>query len=208
MKQLAKYNVILWDFDGVILDSMAIRDLGFEKTLSNFPKTEVAQLMEFHRKNGGLSRYVKFRYFFEEIRNEEISEEEVLEYAQKFSAIMMDLLIDEKLLIEDSVSFIKEAYTQFKFHIVSGSDGVELNNICKELELSSYFLSIEGSPIPKNKLVKDILELYKYKKGNVCLIGDSINDLEAAEANGIYFFGYNNESLKKLNSNYIESFKL
>lgn len=192
---LEKYNVILWDFDGVIMDSMPIRDLGFIKTLAHFPKEQVDLLMIYHRLNGGLSRYVKFRYFFEEIRKEVISEEEILDYASQFSKVMLELLIDKDLLIQDSVSFIVENYKKYNFHVVSGSDGKELNFICEKLNLSQYFKSIQGSPTPKKMLVNGILKDYNYDISTVCLIGDSINDKQAAEFNNIGFFGYNNKEL-------------
>ncbi|QRQ61201.1 HAD family hydrolase [Sphingobacterium multivorum] len=201
MDILNKYKVILWDFDGVIMDSMPTRSLGFVKTLADFPKEQVDQLLEFHNSNGGLSRYVKFRYFFEEIRKEAVSESKVMELAHKFSEIMLSLLIDEKLLIQDSVSFIKENYQNFTFHIVSGSDGKELNIICKELGLSKYFQTINGSPTAKIDLVSNLLEVYTYSHSEVALIGDSVNDKEAADLNAISFFGYNNPSLS--NAQYI-----
>ena len=37
-----------WDFDGVILDSMLIRDTGFREVLKGYPLGEVDKLMEFH----------------------------------------------------------------------------------------------------------------------------------------------------------------
>lgn len=206
MNQLKKYDVIFWDFDGVIMDSMSVRDHGFEKTLENYPKEEVEQLLEFHNLNGGLSRYVKFRYFFEKIRNEEVTEDQIQELASKFSSIMLDLLIDEKLLIIETIEFIKNNYQNYKFHIVSGSDGVELNKICKGLEIDKYFLSIHGSPTPKSKLVADLLEEHKYNNENCTLIGDSINDAEAAFDNQIEFYGFNNPSLFKKYENYIIKF--
>ena len=58
-------KTILWDFDGVILDSMKIRDWGFKEILKKFNKEDVKSLLKYHRENGGLSRYVKIRYFFE-----------------------------------------------------------------------------------------------------------------------------------------------
>ncbi|WP_286767975.1 MULTISPECIES: HAD family hydrolase [Sphingobacterium] len=204
MDILSKYKVILWDFDGVIMDSMPTRSLGFARTLVDFPKDQVDQLLEFHNLNGGLSRYVKFRYFFEEIRKESVSESKISELAREFSAIMLGLLIDEKLLIEDSVSFIKENYRNFSFHIVSGSDGTELNIICKELGLSKYFQTINGSPTAKVELVSKLLKAYNYNYNEVVLIGDSINDLDASKMNNIQFIGYNNSNLSEYN--YIKSF--
>ena len=65
MKQEIK--TILWDFDGVILDSMATRDWGFKEIFKDFTEAQVSRLLEYHRINGGLSRYVKIRYFYETI---------------------------------------------------------------------------------------------------------------------------------------------
>lgn len=204
MQQLTRYKTILWDFDGVIMDSMPIRDLGFKKTLESFPEEQVQKLLDYHQENGGLSRYVKFRYFFENIRNEKITESEIEELAEQFSVIMLNLLINKELLILDTVNFIKENYRKFNFHIVSGSDGNELIKICKGIDLDQYFLSIKGSPLPKKQLIENILREYDYPRDEMCLIGDSQNDADAAIHNEIDFFAYNNEKLK--NYNYINTF--
>ncbi len=197
-------NTIFWDFDGVIMDSNSVRDTGFERVLSEFPKAQVEDLLEFHRKNGGLSRYVKFRYFFEEVRKESVTENQIQVWAAKFSEIMLSSLMNPALLITDSILFIKNNYQKYKMHIVSGSDGNELRKICEEIGIYQYFITIEGSPTPKNLLVKNILETYEYKPENCVLIGDSINDKEAAMSNNVFFRGYNNPTLK--DDNYIHSF--
>jgi phosphoglycolate phosphatase-like HAD superfamily hydrolase len=201
---------ILWDFDGVILDSMKIRDWGFEEIFKNFNKQEVALLLKFHRKNGGLSRYVKIRYFFEIILNQEITEPKVLMYADDFSILMKKELINPKNLINDSLSFIKDNRGKYNFHIVSGSDQEELRFLCKELNIDEFFISIHGSPTPKNKLVNDLLITNKYIKEETILIGDSINDYEAASVNSLRFYGYNNRGLIPLLRSkdlYIKDFK-
>nr|WP_315170135.1 HAD hydrolase-like protein [uncultured Flavobacterium sp.] len=202
----SNYKTILWDFDGVIMDSMPVRDKGFEIVLKNYPQEQVALLMEYHRNNGGLSRYNKFRYFFEEIRKETITESEIKVFADEFSVVMLQNLLDSKLLIEDSLKFIKENYLKYKMHIVSGSDGNELRHICETLGLSQYFISIHGSPTPKKELVKNVLIENKYVKEQTCLIGDSFNDLEAATFNDIVFYGYNNELLLSKSKKYIHAF--
>ncbi len=56
---------ILWDFDGVILDSMPIREYGFRKIFENYDISLVDKLINYHKRNGGLSRYVKIKYFYE-----------------------------------------------------------------------------------------------------------------------------------------------
>lgn len=192
-----KIKVVFWDFDGVILNSNEIRDRGFIEVLKEFPKEEVEQLLSFHQKNGGLSRYVKFRYFFEEIRNETITQEEVNRWALKFSEIMLYQLKDKSLLISETLNFIKNNYQKFRMHVVSGSDQIELRELCKSLGVNHFFKSIHGSPTPKNDLVKILLERHGYDPELGILIGDSINDFQAAEINNLYFQAYGNKELEK-----------
>ena len=191
-------KTILWDFDGVILDSMKVRDWGFEQIFKNFKKKDVEILLKYHRENGGLSRYVKIRYFFEKILNQPIDQEEVFVYAEKFSRLMKKELINPSNLILDSVKFIKNNFNLYNFHIVSGSDQEELRFLCKELNINKYFKSINGSPTEKIILVKNILNNHDISLENYCLIGDSINDYEAAKNNKICFYNYNNKSISHL----------
>ena len=199
-------KTILWDFDGVILESMKVRDWGFEEIFKDYDQKLIDQLLAYHRINGGLSRYVKIRYFFEELLDQSITEDRVLEYAQKFSTLMRKELINSKNLILDTVNFIKNNHQNYNFHIVSGSDQEELRFLNKELGIDQYFISIHGSPTPKKQLVDTLLKKHDYSIVKTCLIGDSINDYEAATENDISFYGFNNLSLKKISNNYIYSF--
>lgn len=205
MKNLTNKKAILWDFDGVILDSMPIRERGFREVLSAYPKEQVNILIDFHSRNAGLSRYIKFDYFFKEIRKEENTQKLQEDLSNQFSKIMRGLLVDKSLLNNEVINFIRRN-SQIPMHIVSGSDGSELRYLCKELQIDHLFVSIDGSPIPKIVLVENLIEKHSYLKEELCLIGDSINDYDAAFKNGIDFFGYNNKELIKLDSAYIYEF--
>ncbi|MBT8327446.1 MAG: HAD hydrolase-like protein [Bacteroidia bacterium] len=202
---LRKYKNILWDFDGVIMDSMEIRDSGFLEIFKDFPNEQVEELMNFHRTNGGWSRYVKIEHFLKNIVKTECSKEIIADYAAQFSSIMLKLLVNPDFLIADSLNYIK-SNQHINYHIVSGSDGTELNHICKELGLNTYFLTINGSPTAKIELVSRIIKKYNYNIADTCLIGDSINDFEAANENNIDFYGYNNPDLLE-NHKVIDSFQ-
>ena len=199
-KSIEEFEAVFWDFDGVIMNSNEVRDQGFLEVLKDFPSEEVEQLMEFHQTNGGLSRYVKFRYFFEEIRGESITEEEILSWALKFSEIMRTLLVNNKLLIEETLNYIKKYAKKVPMHIVSGSDQEELRYLCQALEIDNYFRSIHGSPKPKTIWVGELLEQYNYNPKLCVLIGDSKNDFEAAMDNQMDFVGYNDAQIEKLST--------
>jgi phosphoglycolate phosphatase-like HAD superfamily hydrolase len=203
---LDKYKILLWDFDGVIMDSNPVRTYGFEEILKGYPQQQVDELIAFHKQNGGLPRYDKFRYFFEKIRGEQVSDAEIARLSARFSEIMLNKLMDRSLLIPDSVAFIKANYKNFIMHIVSGSDQTELRAVCAYLGLTQYFVSIVGSPILKPQLVKQLLYDYGYKNNEVAFIGDSVNDYDAAVNNNIDFYGYNNTALLKLPGSYINKF--
>lgn len=203
---LSEKKVIIFDFDGVILDSMKVRDKGFYEIFKEHPIELVEELMKYHRINGGLSRFHKIRYFYENLLKKKITEEEVQKYANKFSVIMLDELTNESLLILDSVNFIKDNYKNHIFYVASGSEEKELNKICEKLGLAEYFSGIYGSPKEKKLIVKDIIESHNYNNKEVALIGDSINDYDAAVYNNIDFYGYNNKKLIDKSKTYIHKF--
>lgn len=208
MIDIRNKEAILWDFDGVLIDSMQIREKGFREVLADYPLTQVEKLIEYHKENGGLSRYVKFRLFLEEIAAEKNNiEKKVERFSREYSHIMRKSLTSRELLIRDSLDFIRSRYRRQKMHIVSGSDGEELRFLCDILEIDKYFISIEGSPTPKIEVVKNLLLKYRYEEEKTCLIGDSINDFEAARENAIDFYGFNNIKLKDKGRSYISSFK-
>ncbi|RYZ49133.1 MAG: HAD family hydrolase, partial [Sphingobacteriales bacterium] len=121
-----KYDLVFWDFDGVIMDSMPVRDLGFVEVLKHYPAEQVDQLLDYHRKNGGLSRYHKFKYFYETIRGEECTDKMVADLSASFSVIMKQLLVNKELLITETVDFIKQLQGKVSQIVVSGSDQTEL----------------------------------------------------------------------------------
>ena len=195
---------ILWDFDGVILDSMKIKGDGFVELFSYCTKEQTDSLFTYHFLHGGVSRFEKIRFFYKEILNKSIEEDQVLKLADRFGDIVTTKLSKQENLIQDSVKFIQNNYTKYNFHIVSGAEEKELQLICSELDLTKYFKSIQGSPTKKKVLVTTLLHTYNYKKSETILIGDAVTDYDAALNNGIVFFGYNNQELKS--HNYIESF--
>ena len=201
-------KVILFDFDGVIIDSMSVRDEGFRLIAkkSTNSKQIINDFIKYHRYNAGLSRFVKIRYLYENMLNKSISEEEIKKFAEEFSTLMKSKLTNKSVLIDETIDFIKSTVSKnIYLHIVSGSEEKELNFLCDKLDLSQYFITIEGSPTHKNNLVKNIIKKYNYNPEEVILIGDSINDYNAASSNGLKFYGFNNKILKEKDQ-YIDTF--
>lgn len=199
-------KTILFDFDGVILDSMKIKGDGFVELFKGYPIDAVQKLESYHYANGGISRFEKIRYFFNTILETPISNEKIDLFAHQFSEIIAQKLFDTKNLIADTMHFIEKNYKKYHLYIVSGAEQNELRALCNSFKIDHFFVAIYGSPTPKTLLVRNILEQNNILKNEVILIGDSINDYDAASKNGIVFFGYNNEFLKG-KGNYISVLK-
>ncbi len=206
MISLSKYKAIIFDFDGVILDSMSVRDEGFRAIFERFSREDVDLLLDYHNLHGGLSRFHKIKYFYNTILKRDISEEKILGYANLFSEFMRKELVNPDYQIEETVSFISEIAKYKRLHIASGSEQNELRYLCEKHEISNYFVTIYGSPVKKNDLVKRIIQENNYCVDEVALIGDSINDLEAAKVNNIDFYGYNNSAMNNSDGYYIDTF--
>ena len=196
---------IIFDFDGVILDSVPVKTEAFRKLFNEYPKEVVDKFIEFHLENGGVSRYEKIKYFFEELLQKSINNKKILFLANKYSELTKEELANNKYLIKDSVEFIKKNHKTYNMHIASGADENDLRYICDKLDLTQYFLSINGSPTQKSEIIKNILASNIYKKSETIMIGDSITDFNASLENEIEFYGYNNIYLKT-NHSYINTF--
>ena len=202
---LNKYKIIFWDFDGVILDSNNIRTNAFIEIFKNFPKDQISDLVKYHIENGGLSRYEKIEYFFINILKKKITKEELLFYAKKYKLFILEHLVHKKYIINQTINFIKKKESIFSMFIVSASDENELRYICRELELEHFFDAIHGSPRTKKNNIGDLIKLNNLKTNEIVLIGDSLNDYEAAVFNKIDFIGFNNPKLENF-APYIKNF--
>ena len=120
-----KYQYIIFDFDGVLVESNEIRFNGFRKLFKNYPQDQVEQLVEYAKSNGGISRYKKIEYFFDQIRQEPISIESVNHWAAQFSELVEQDVV-EAGSVNGSLEFLEKYSSQFDFAIVSGSDQKEL----------------------------------------------------------------------------------
>lgn len=179
------WQAVLFDFDGVILESVPARTAGFRRLFDGHPAAAVEALIRYHEENGGLSRYHKIEYFFAEILKQELTPVERDGHAARFSALVTQAVIDSPY-ISGALEFVCREQP-FPMHLVSGSDQEELRLICGRLDIAARFAGIFGSPTPKIRNVADVLAANGYEAGRTVLVGDSHNDLEAARANKISF---------------------
>lgn len=185
-----KYKHLIFDFDGVLVESNEIRFDGFRLLFNNYPQDQVERLILYAKINGGLSRYEKIKYFFKQIRNEPIRDDNVQLLAKQYSELVKQKVIDAEP-VKGSLEFLSNHKNNYDFAVVSGSDQEELRNVCKAREIDHFFLEILGSPTSKESNIALLLSKMGWGRKSCLFIGDSINDFDAARAHGIDFIGRN-----------------
>ena len=214
MIDLVKYDFFIFDCDGVILDSNLLKTCAFVDSLPKEPNKYVKKLVQYHKNNGGISRYKKFKYYFENIKKSENSEKEINLALERFALIVKKGLLKSKF-IPGVLRYIKKLNAnKIQVYVVSGSDEKELKEVFNKIGIIKLFNDIFGSPKDKFYNTRKVTKKTgKNKKG--IFFGDSKSDYQAAIKNNIDFVfvkgksewkdGY--EIMKEKNIKIINNFK-
>ena len=79
-----KFDQIIFDFDGVILNSHNIKTQAFYEIFQKYGKKIATKSKNYHTKNAGISRYVKFKHILKYFVKTKISNKEVKSLSLKF----------------------------------------------------------------------------------------------------------------------------
>lgn len=175
----SNYRYIIFDFDGVVAETNQVRIDGFQTLFSSYPTHFLDDLLAFVRLNGGMSRYLKIRYFFEKILQRQIGEAEIGELAGQYSDIVKDKVINA-VSVKGALLLIESCLKKHHLAIISGSDQEELREVCEARGIAKYFDLILGSPTTKEDNFRLLFHSFDCGPSDCIYIGDSIGDYRAA----------------------------
>ena len=183
MKKLNSYSTIVFDCDGVILDSNKIKTNGFREAAYYYRNKEAAEeLVQYHINNGGVSRYTKFKYFINNIvpkyfnTSTKIDNNILLEI---YSKSILDGLM--KCKIAKDLKNFKQLTTNSRWIVASGGDQQELRNVFKTRNIDYLFDGgIYGSPSTKEEIITNCIS-EKIFKSHSLYIGDSVLDYKISK---------------------------
>ena len=78
-------RAIVFDFDGVIIESFDIKTQAFRELFKDSDKVD--KIVEYHKQNGGVSRYKKFRYIYREILKQPLDDKTFNDLGERFSTM-------------------------------------------------------------------------------------------------------------------------
>ena len=181
---MKNYSHIFFDCDGVILNSNKVKTNAFYKIAIEYGEESAKKLLNYHIKNGGISRYKKLKFFQENIlKNRDLNIYQRL--LNNYSEILKKELL--KTEISNGIFRIKKIFPNSKLAVVSGSDQNELVWLFKKLKIDHIFdMGIFGSPKSKKEIFNDIFQNSPDIFSSI-FFGDSKYDYEVSKMYGLDF---------------------
>lgn len=191
-------KAVIFDFDGVLVESVDIKTNAFARLFEAEGKDIVKQIVDYHLMHAGVSRFEKFRYFYKALLNRELTEQKFKELCERFSDLVMEEVIAAPY-VKGGKEFLDTYSAAYKCFIATATPQKEIDDIVKKRRMERYFAGVYGAPKTKSDAVSEIIRCNQLLPSEIAYIGDAMSDYEAAVTNGIHFMARinNNEPIFK-----------
>ena len=185
LQPLANYKLLIFDCDGVILDSNAVKTEAFRKLAEPFGSAVTERFIKYHRDNGGISRYVKLRQLLD-LGGVAQQDRRLAALLDAFAAAVRQGLMHCPVAAD--LERLRTVTADARWAIASGGDQEELRDVLSARGLSVLFdAGIHGSPTAKVEHVRRLVAEHAGTPSTALMLGDSRLDHEAAAACGTDF---------------------
>lgn len=181
-------KTIVFDFDGVLVESLNVKGDAFVALYEEESQNIQKQVLEYHLKHGGVTRYDKIRYYEKTICKRAVDEQRVKKLAQKFSEIVEDEVIRSPW-VDGAQRFLKKYFNTIPLYIASATPQEELVRIVRGRNMEHFFNGIYGAPVKKHEHIINVMENNCFLPTEVIMIGDALADYDAANLTGTHFIG-------------------
>lgn len=180
-----KYQLIFWDFDGVIKESVDVKTRAFVSLFDGYGNDVAEKITMHHEANGGMSRFDKLPLYLD-WAGEDTGEDRVKEYCDRFSHLALQGVIDAPW-VPGAEKYLRTNPHRQGFILVSATPQNELDMILQALDLRKCFADVFGAPVGKKDAIRKTLDKLGIDPLDCLMIGDARADMEAALVNHVPF---------------------
>ena len=182
-------DAVFYDFDGVIADSVETKVNAYRIMFGHLGAEAVDRILDYNFQHGGLSRFVKFQWTYDNIIKQPLSDDMKAGLGKQFSDIVEQEVV-KCSYIEGAIESIDWLHGRgVPLYIVSGTPQDELRRITASRGLDPKFAGVFGSPRLKPDIVRAVLAERGFSSGRCLFIGDAMTDYKCANETGLHFLG-------------------
>jgi len=181
-------RMIIFDFDGVLVESIDAKTRGFVKLFENEEPQIVKRIVEYHLENGGLSRYEKIRYAYEHFLHRPLPEERLRELGLEFSRLSMPDVVKAPW-VKGAKEFLEEFHAAIDLYVATGTPHEEIIQTIARRKMGHFFKDVIGTPPAKEEIIRNLVQNADCGRDEIAMVGDSPQDMAGAVAAGIRFVG-------------------
>lgn len=180
-----RYRSLVFDCDGVILDSNKVRANAFYNAALPYGRQHAEALRAYHILHGGVSRYVKFEVLLRDMVGMPVTDEAMKALLLAFTTEARIGLM--QCDIAPGLEALRKATPEANWILVSGADQQELRDVFAARGIAAWFDGgIFGSPSNKESILAREAESGNLRAPAV-FFGDSRYDHQAASSAGLDF---------------------
>jgi phosphoglycolate phosphatase-like HAD superfamily hydrolase len=182
---IAAALLVCWDFDGVIKESVQIKTEAFHDLFLSHGPQVAQRVREHHLAHGGMSRFQKIPLYLEWAGLEPTAQR-VDEYCEAFARAVEDAVV-ACAWVQGAQRMLLARPATSRYILVTATPQEEIEGILERLAIRDCFSRVYGAPTPKAQGIAAALADYSVKPGDALMIGDSKEDLRAAQQCGVKF---------------------
>jgi len=183
-----EYSAFIFDFDGVIADSVEVKTGAFAKLFSQYGSETEKKVVDHHRSHGGMTRVEKFKYYYREFLDRDITKKELKDLCHDFSLLVVDEVVASPG-ISGAYEFLEKWHEKVMCFVDSATPDNEIVEIVKRRGLDHFFHEVLGSGNSKSDNLKNILLKYRLDHQKCIFWGDAHSDYLAARECRVNFIG-------------------
>ncbi|MDQ7834261.1 MAG: HAD hydrolase-like protein [Humidesulfovibrio sp.] len=184
----AGHQALVFDFDGVLVDSTHIKAEAFAEVYRPLGLDTASLAQQHFLAHLGVSRRNKFKYCQTSLTGGPSDPTEIDRLCLQFSKLVVARVLAARE-IPGATDLLLRWHKRLPLYVNSATPDEELAEILHGRNLSQYFHAAYGSSRSKTENLAHILSEKMYDPERVIFFGDAISDWIAAKCCGVSFVG-------------------
>ncbi len=190
----APIEVVVFDFDGVLVDSVAVKTAAFAAMYEPHGRDVVDAVVAYHHANAGIARHTKLAHYERELLGRDPGEDDIERLADEFARRVVDAVVAAPPM-PGAEPLLAALHGRLPLYVASGTPQDELRDIVSRRGWAHLFDGVFGSPTPKGEILAGVVRRCRVEPDRVVMIGDGTTDLQGARAAGTWFVGVRSDEV-------------